>query len=249
MARILLVEDDRAIADNWRILLADEAGHNVSVAHSAEDALLLLESQSCDLIISDIRLPQMDGFEFKKELNKRKVTTPLIFLTAYAVPSTALLSRQVGAISFLTKPIPYKDLLNAVEKALLYSRVVRFKPERISPVAKLRVLCDLLGFDYLLSEDYVVGRSDSADIRLLHKAASRQTAIFSKKYKEDEDGEFLHYLLVDYSRNGITINGKPVKGYKILEHGDFIEFPGCRMDYLLLDRPDANPNTTTPSNE
>jgi len=121
MAKILLVDDEYEIALVIRHLLA-ESGYEICVAQNGLAALLLFESQFFDLIITDLRMPRMDGMSFLCEVRKLEPSTPVIILTAYDSPETAAQAVENGALIYLTKPFKSDKLLDIVNRLLRADR-------------------------------------------------------------------------------------------------------------------------------
>lgn len=247
MTRILVVEDEQFLAETWCFLLQERRKFDCQIALSAEEAQAFLEYQDFDLIVCDIRLPGMSGLDFKRWLNQQKNRTPLIFLTAFSSIDIAVIGKNLGAVSFLRKPISFDEFVAAVDQAIEYSRVVKPLPLNLAPVARLELIfSNAYKTIKELSEDCVIGRNPEAGIRLYDSAASREHAILQKLYLPN--GEFHAYLVVDYSRNGVSVNGVRVKGYQQLHDGDKILVPGCLMHYFLLagERTGIDPRATMP---
>lgn len=117
---VLLVEDDLSILKLLDLIFRKE--YNVILAENGKEALERV-NQTCkiDLILSDIMMPEMDGFEFKENLNKipEKADIPFIFLTAISDNNTRNKGILLGAIDFLVKPIRPVDLMHCIKKYLL----------------------------------------------------------------------------------------------------------------------------------
>lgn len=118
--RILVVEDDEMVRDAVAMMLrADD--HEVVTASSAAEALDLLERGSYDVIVSDLRLPNMDGRTFYRELKQRwpAALPRLIFMTGHASdPDSARFLRETG-VPVLAKPFTPESLRRAVRRAFL----------------------------------------------------------------------------------------------------------------------------------
>lgn len=116
MKRILVVEDNSTLATMIKYLLSSE-GYEVMVTADAERAIEVFHEMDPDLIISDIMLPQKDGFEFVKIVH-RSSDVPVIILTALAGEHHRVKGFAAGAIDFITKPFDPSDLLLRVKEAL-----------------------------------------------------------------------------------------------------------------------------------
>jgi heavy metal response regulator len=114
---ILLVEDDAGASRFIRKGLQEE-GYAVDVAFDGEEGLHLATAQHYDLIILDIMLPEMSGFEVLKGIRKKAVVTPVIFLTAKHEKEYVIRGLELGADDYLIKPFSFAELLARI-KAIL----------------------------------------------------------------------------------------------------------------------------------
>ncbi|CAG0927724.1 Alkaline phosphatase synthesis transcriptional regulatory protein PhoP [Thermoflexales bacterium] len=107
--RILIVDDEPAVTQALHTLLA-QAGYEVGVAHSGPQALQSLTPPP-DLIILDVMLPEMDGYEVCRRLRAQPQHIPVVMLTARSEPIDKLLGLELGADLYLTKPFAPPELL------------------------------------------------------------------------------------------------------------------------------------------
>lgn len=116
-ASILVVEDDQ---DNQQLItrILENQGYNVTVASDGIDALLILVKQDFDLIISDINMPNLDGFKFMEIKNQKGIKAPLMFLTARLDDEDEIKGLELGALDYIKKPIKKDTLLLRVRKAI-----------------------------------------------------------------------------------------------------------------------------------
>jgi CheY-like chemotaxis protein len=113
--RVLIVEDQPdALLIVKRIV--ESAGVIATGASSGEEALVILESESFDVIVSDISMPGMDGYELLAQLRKRGIASPVIALTAYALANDATRSVAAGFAAHVAKPIDRSSLLAVVSR-------------------------------------------------------------------------------------------------------------------------------------
>ena len=117
MAKILIADDDRNVSLLVKHIL-NENGFETAEATNGLAALELFERQFFGLIITDLRMPAMDGMSFLSEVKKLDPSIPVIVLTAYASAETAIESMRNGAFHFLAKPFKVDELLNTVKCAL-----------------------------------------------------------------------------------------------------------------------------------
>ena len=115
--RILLVEDDRGVSRFIKKGLK-ENGYVVDTAFDGEKGLHSALTQTYDLIILDILLPQMNGYEVLKSIRKKKVMTPVIFLTAKDEKEDIVQGLELGADDYLVKPFSFAELLARIRSVL-----------------------------------------------------------------------------------------------------------------------------------
>jgi DNA-binding response OmpR family regulator len=116
-ATILVVEDEFAVARGVQYALQQE-GYTVSVARSGEEGLEFATSQAPDLVILDVRLPGIDGFEVLRRLRSTGSKAPVLFLTARDDEVDKVIGLELGADDYLTKPFGLRELMSRI-KALL----------------------------------------------------------------------------------------------------------------------------------
>lgn len=111
---ILIVEDDRDLVKLIKINLED-LGHNVYTAGDGLEALKLFEEKDPSLVILDIMLPKMDGFEVCKRIRKENRKVPIMMLTAKAEEVDTILGLELGADDYMTKPFSVRELAARVK--------------------------------------------------------------------------------------------------------------------------------------
>jgi two-component system response regulator HydG len=114
----ILVVDDEAAARNGLGKLLEQEGYLVDLAGDGVEALASVSDNPPSLIISDLKMPNMDGMELLKQLSERGVEIPTIVATAFGEVSTAVAAMRAGAEDYLTKPIDFDALLLVVERTL-----------------------------------------------------------------------------------------------------------------------------------
>lgn len=118
--RILLVDDEADLLSLWKLRLESNS-YQVTTALSGEEALAKLAMIRPHLVITDLRMPGIDGITLFEAVRKRNRAIPVIIITAHgSIPEAVEATRQ-GVFSFLTKPIDGRDLVREVEKALKFS--------------------------------------------------------------------------------------------------------------------------------
>lgn len=116
---ILLVEDEAQQREMLQLVLESE-GYNVVGAETAEEALQHLSSNKPNMLITDVKLPGIDGFTLFDEVRKSNDIRqfPIIFITAYNDSKSAEHMKQFGASAYVTKPYNLEDLLKLVKELL-----------------------------------------------------------------------------------------------------------------------------------
>lgn len=122
MIKILVIEDEKRVADLLKIGL-EENGYQVLVAYDGEMGRRLFQSNDFQLIISDIILPKLNGFELCQKIRKADEEIPILMLTALGTADDKLEGFDVGADDYMVKPFDFRELLARV-RVLLKRRAV-----------------------------------------------------------------------------------------------------------------------------
>jgi len=121
MALILIVDDDRNICKVLKGLL-QSVGFDVLTAYDVDTAMLIIDEQDLNLIITDLRMPGKSGMALLTLSKEKKPAVPVIMITAYGNIEAAVIAIKQGAYDFITKPFDEHELLNVVKKALAESQ-------------------------------------------------------------------------------------------------------------------------------
>jgi DNA-binding NtrC family response regulator len=122
--RILIAEDEQVLRESLAELLGDE-GYTVFQAANGREAQQLIVKESVDLVLTDIRMPEMDGMTLLGYLQQAAPETPVIMITAYGTVPSAVAAMRAGACDYLLKPIQFEDLLMRIQRALASREIVR----------------------------------------------------------------------------------------------------------------------------
>jgi NtrC-family two-component system response regulator AlgB len=118
MAKLLIVDDEKNIRTHLTTFF-EGRGHDVRAGESGQRALTLLSGDpGFDLILTDYRMAEMDGYELLQRVKARDPDLPVILMTAYATIDNAVAAMKAGAYDFLTKPFSLDQVQHAVERAL-----------------------------------------------------------------------------------------------------------------------------------
>src|ERR687886_1940752 len=119
-AQLLLVDDEPGVRVSVKEYLQEVGGFDVQVASNADDAWQLLQRKTPDLIISDIMMPKVDGYQFLKKLrdDARFKSLPVVFLTARGMTSDRIQGYHAGVDAYLPKPFDPDELVAIIENLL-----------------------------------------------------------------------------------------------------------------------------------
>lgn len=130
--RILIVDDEAAIRSSLLESLSSE-GYDAEIAESGEEALAKCHGAVYDLVVTDLRLPGVDGLEILKALRNQGNATPVIMMTAYGDMDTALEAMNSGAYRFIPKPFKLGEMKKQVRAALRATAEPRETKQEIPP--------------------------------------------------------------------------------------------------------------------
>jgi DNA-binding NtrC family response regulator len=116
-ARILVIDDEDIVRISCDRALSPE-GFEVVMAKSGFEGLELLEKEKFDLVLSDLKMPDMDGIEVLKKIKEQWPDVEVIIITGYQTVDTAVKSIKLGAYDYIEKPFSPDVLITAVTKAL-----------------------------------------------------------------------------------------------------------------------------------
>lgn len=112
---ILVVDDEEEARFGLSKLLTDQ-NYNVFTAANGVEALEVIRNNAISIIITDIKMPKMDGLTFLREIKKNLPSAKVVIITGYGEVETYLEAMNLGAIEFLHKPIQFKDLIKVIRK-------------------------------------------------------------------------------------------------------------------------------------
>ena len=116
MVNILVVDDEQSMRDFLKILLQKE-GYGVEMANNADTALKKLQSDSFDLVISDIRMPGLSGLDLLGQIKEDFDDLPVIMITAFASPDDAVTAMKNGAFDYISKPFNVDEIKSVIQAA------------------------------------------------------------------------------------------------------------------------------------
>jgi DNA-binding response OmpR family regulator len=129
--KILIIEDNLRVSSLMKRGLESQ-GYEIYISEDAEDALVMAERISFDLIITDIMLPQMNGIELSKLIKQKHPELPIIMLTALGTIDEKIEGFDAGADDYMVKPFEIRELYARVKAILLRKPIVHSKKEESS---------------------------------------------------------------------------------------------------------------------
>ncbi len=191
-ARILVVDDEQSICQLCKVEL-ERVGLQVDWTTDPREALTRLESQPRDLLITDFKMPQMDGIRFMREAQKIRPGLPVIIMTAYTSLDIALKALKQGASNFLNKPFHRDELIFAVQSVLEKQRLLQ---ENL----RLKSLVNLIQ----VSDQIITVHEPKKIYSLLMDAVMRETGATRGKIYQFNEKTHQLVLECESSQNGRT---------------------------------------------
>ena len=178
MFHILVVDDDKNTRRLFRAVL-ENAGYTVSAASDGAEALDLMDSEHIDLVVLDIMMPHMDGYEFTKSLREVENNLPILMVSAKQLPEDKKKGFLVGTDDYMTKPIDEEEMLLRIKALLRRAKIVNDRRIEIGDV--------VLDYDSLT----VTGHGEKQELpqkefMLLYKLLSYPGKIFTRIQLMDE---------------------------------------------------------------
>ncbi|HPO49108.1 MAG TPA: sigma-54 dependent transcriptional regulator, partial [Spirochaetota bacterium] len=122
-ANILIVDDEKNIREGLGIALKRD-GHNIYLAGDGDEALKIIKKEDIDLVITDLKMPNLDGDALMKTILKEYKNIPVIMLTGHGTVETAVRAMRDGAYDFLTKPLNLDKLSLIVKRAISQRQLI-----------------------------------------------------------------------------------------------------------------------------
>ena len=124
---ILVTDDESIIRDSIAEFLESE-GYQTMTASNGEEALEIVKKHDIDLLLSDVRMPGIDGIELMNEVNLISSETLIILMTAFASVESAIQALRSGAADYMLKPLDFEELLMRIQAILERRNLIREKP-------------------------------------------------------------------------------------------------------------------------
>ena len=128
MSTILIIDDDDQLRQSFERLLAQE-GHTVLTAPTGESGIAIVREAVPDLVITDVRLPGMNGLKTFQAIQDIEPRLPVIVMTAFGTTETAIEATKLGAFDYVLKPFEIPEILSLIKQGLEAGRFTRSKVE------------------------------------------------------------------------------------------------------------------------
>ena len=188
LGKILVVDDDKNICELLRLYLEKE-GYNVILSHDGSEAVVKFNALSPDLILLEVMLPGLDGWQVCREIRK-KSNVPIIMLTAKGETFDKVLGLELGADDYVVKPFDTKEIIARVKA------VLRRIDQNNVPVENKEVVYDKLVVNmtrYELKVDGKVIDTPPKELELLFHLASNPNRVYTRDQLLDEVWGFEYY--------------------------------------------------------
>lgn len=234
----ILIIDDEEVIINAISMIATYNELTSATATNPKDALALLEETEFNLIITDIMMPEMDGFQFLEIVKQMKIKTPVIMTTGYSTLENAIRALNCGAIAFVPKPFTFEELTSVFKRGIEYSKITNKLYSRNDCDDLLSIIpCPpkyyRLGFDSWMNEEYTgtvrigvtdlflnsVGTLDSIDIMSIDENIYQGNA----SLKIIDSNEYIHQVLSPISGKIVSINEKLLENINLLAKDPYFE--------------------------
>lgn len=178
MVNILLVDDNEKIRKLMEIYLKQE-GYHVLQAENGEKALEILAETNADLVIADIMMPEMDGYELTKELRDAQFNMPILMVTAKDAFIDKKTGFELGADDYMTKPVDMEELVLRVKALLRRSKISTDKQIKMG-----NIILDFDSLEIRTPDDSII--LPKKEFYLLYKLLSYPKRIFTRQELMDD---------------------------------------------------------------
>ena len=235
-ASILLVDDDWHLVQSMAEWLR-ECGHTIQVADCMDGARASLQQHRFDLVITDLRLRDEDGFELIRHIAAKYSETTVLVMTGYATPNTAIEAIKAGAFDLLTKPLIDDELNLAISRAVAQREITRENQQLREKLDRRSGLENILSHDYRMMKIFDVidsvadarasilitgenGTGKSMIARAIHERSSRRGKPFVEVACGALPDNLLESELFGHVKGAFTgASADKVGKFKLADHG------------------------------
>lgn len=185
--KILIVDDDQNICELLRLYLAKE-GYETLIAHDGEKALELFEQNKPNMVLLDVMMPRMDGWEVCRRI-RAQANTPIIMLTAKGETFDKVLGLELGADDYVVKPFDSKEVIARIKAVLRRCSSSEQGDNKVIRFDNLSV--DLSRYELKVKGEVV--DAPPKELELLHYLAGHPNRVFTRDQLLDEVWGFEYY--------------------------------------------------------
>ncbi len=198
-AKILIIDDEPELLELLQLVIEEKTRHQVVTTTDPLAAPALLEETPFDLVITDLKMPNLGGIELLETIHKIDPGLPVIILTAYGTIESAVEALQKGAFSYVTKPFKIDEILINIEKALAFERI---KKENINLRREL---------DLRRPSPFLIGKTPimkKINQTILEVASSEATVLISGEPGTGRElvAKSIHFQSSRKDKNFVTFN-------------------------------------------
>jgi len=128
--RVLVIDDEQIVLDSVKKILASE-NYEIDLAQSSRQGLEWAMGRDYDIVLSDIRMPEIGGMRILREIKRSKPALPVVIITGYATVQSAVQAMKLGAENYIEKPFTPDTLAEAVKKALAKAQTREPEPQEL----------------------------------------------------------------------------------------------------------------------
>ena len=185
--KILIVDDDQNICELLRLYLAKE-GYETLIAHDGEKALELFEQNKPNMVLLDVMMPKMDGWEVCRRI-RAQANTPIIMLTAKGETFDKVLGLELGADDYVVKPFEAKEVIARIKAVL--RRLNKNNEDTVKEVKYDKLSINLTNYE--LKVNGVQIDTPPKEMELIYHLASNPNRVFTRDQLLDEVWGFDYY--------------------------------------------------------
>ncbi len=234
---ILIIDDEEVIVNAIK-MIAKFGEYTTASATNPKEALLLLEENNFNLIVTDIMMPEMDGFQFLDIVNQKKINTPVIMTTGYSTLENAVQALHKGAMAFVPKPFTLEELASVFVRGMEYVKIF----DSIKNIGNNDDLLSIipcppkysrLGFDSWMNEEFEgtvkigvtdlflnsVGNLDSIELMNVDENIHQGNTAF----RITDSNENIHQVLAPIGGKIVSVNEKLIDNINLLAKDPYFD--------------------------
>ena len=233
---ILIVDDEEVIVNAINVI-ARFGEYTTLSASNPTEALRLLEETTFNLIITDIMMQNLDGFQFLEIINKKKINTPVIMTTGYSTLENAVQALHNGAMAFVPKPFTLEELISVFRRGMEYSKI--FAQQKLGTSSELLSIIPCpprysrLGFDSWMNEEFEGTATIGVTDIFLNSVGNLESVSLlnvddniyqgNTALRVTDSNEHIHQVLAPISGKILSVNYKLIENVNLLAKDPYFE--------------------------